>query len=179
MAYKLKKEILLKAKRKDVWETYRDHLTNLVSTMPSVDKIEMLNREEFDDGIRIKNLWQLAVNFPKPINKIIPASLISYHDLAFWNHNSWICEFTETPQQENGLYKCVGNNTFEDIGDKTRLVISFVLTIDAKKIPGIPSFLKKGMVAKIEKIISNEVAKNLAFTASKVEQFINENTNKS
>ena len=178
MAYKLKKEILLKAKRKDVWETYRDHLTNLVATMPSVDKIEVLNREVFDDGIRIKNLWQLSVNFPKPINKIIPASLMSYHDLAFWNHNNWVCEFIETPQLENGLYKCIGKNTFEDIGDKTRLIISFVLTIDANKIPGIPKFLKKGMATKIEKIISNEVAKNLAFTARKVEQFINENTNK-
>ena len=75
MAYKLEKEILLKAKRQDVWETYRDQLTNLVTSMPSVEKIEVINREVCDDGVRIKNLWHLAIKFPKPIQKLLPSKL--------------------------------------------------------------------------------------------------------
>ena len=178
MAYKLEKEILLKAKRKDVWETYRDQLSHLASKMPSIDKIEVIERQEIENGVRIKNLWELSIGFPKAIQKIVPSSLMSFYDLAFWNQNSWICDFTETPTNEKGIYSCVGKNTFEEIGEKTRIIISFVLTIDPSKIPGVPSFLKKGVVSKIEKIISNEVAKNLASTAKQVELFINENNYK-
>ncbi len=174
MAYKLEKEILLKAKRQDVWETYRDQLTNLVTSMPSVEKIEVINREVCDDGVRIKNLWHLAIKFPKPIQKLLPQNFMSYYDLAFWNKQSWVCEFSEVPIKEDNLYSCVGENTFKQNGESTLLLISFTLTIDPNKIPGIPGFLKKGMISKIEKIISHEVAKNLALTARQVETFIND-----
>ena len=42
-----------------------------------------------------------------------------------------------------------------------------------EKIPGVPSFIAKGIVPKIEQLISKEVAKNLAATAKVVEKFIN------
>jgi len=54
MPYKLEREISLKAKREDVWETYRDQLTSLVPSMPSVEKIEVIDREVCDDGIELK-----------------------------------------------------------------------------------------------------------------------------
>ena len=173
MPYKLEREISLKAKREDVWETYRDKLTDLVPSMPSVEKIEVINREGCDDGVRIKNLWHLAIKFPKPIQKLLPSNCMSYYDLAFWNKQSWVCEFSEVPIKYDNLYSCVGENTFKQNGENTVLLISFTLSIDPNKIPGIPGFFKKGVISKIEKIISHEVAKNLALTARQVELFIN------
>ena len=101
MPYNLEREISLKAKREDVWETYRDKLTDLVPSMPSVEKIEVIDREVCDDGIRIKNLWHLAIKFPKPIQKLLPSNFMSYYDLAFWNKQNWVCEF----------YKCLKSPT--------------------------------------------------------------------
>ena len=71
------------------------------------------------------------------------------------------------------MYVCIGKNIFTDLDEKTLLEISFELTIDPKKIPrGIPSILAKGLVKKVEPIISKEVAKNLEKTAREVELFI-------
>ena len=63
-------------------------------------------------------------------------------------------------------------NVFTDLEEKTLLEISFELTIDPQKIPGVPSILAKGLVKKVEPIISKEVAKNLEKTAREVELFI-------
>ena len=64
---------------------------------------------------------------------------------------------------------------FTDLEEKTLLEISFELTIDPQKIPGVPSILAKGLVKKVEPIISKEVAKNLEKTAREVELFIQKN----
>ena len=71
------------------------------------------------------------------------------------------------------IYICKGQNDFVELGEQTLLTISFELTIYPEKIPGVPSFIAKGIVPKIEQLISKEVAKNLAATAKVVEKFIN------
>ena len=175
MSYKIKKEILLEANREKVWEIYRDHLPELAKTMKTVDKIEVIKRQKVENGVQIKNLWKLSGGLPSSIKKIAPTRLLSYYDNAFWDQSRWVCDFIENPIDENGVYECVGQNVFEDLGLKTRLTISFELTIYTDKIPVIPGFLKKGLVSKIEKTISKEVVKNLASTAREVERFIQQN----
>ena len=172
MSYKISREILLKAPREKVWKTYRDYLPELAKTMKTVDKIEVVKREKVENGFRIKNKWKISGGLPNSIQKIAPARLLSYYDNAFWDESRWVCDFVEKPIDDNGVYKCVGQNIFEEIDNNTRLIISFELIIYPEKIPAVPGFLKRGLVAKIEKIISKEVVKNLASTAKHVEEFI-------
>ena len=101
---------------------------------------------------------------------------MSYDDEAIWNHNEYICYFTEKPMDGSEIYVCKGKNLFEELGEQTLLTISFELTIRPEKIPGIPSFIVKGIVPKIEQLISKEVVKNLAATAKVVENHIQKNT---
>ena len=172
MSYKISKEILLEASREKVWETYRDRLPELAEKMKTVEKIEVIKREEVENGVRITNLWKLSGGLPSAVKKIAPLRLLSYYDNAFWDESKWVCDFVEKPLDDNGVYECVGQNTFEEVDKKTRLTISFELTIYPNKIPVVPSFLKKGLLSKIEKTISKEVVKNLASTAKQVERFI-------
>ncbi len=175
MAYQLKKEILLDAPRSLVWKTYRDHLPELAVVMPTVESITVMKREEKKSELYLENIWKLSAGIPNVIRKIIPQNLFSYKDQAIWKQDDWICYFIETPVDDSDIYICKGRNTFLDINDKTVLEISFELIIDPQKIPGIPYIIAKGLVKKIEPIISQEVAKNLEKTARHVEAFIQKN----
>ena len=172
MGHFIKKEILLEAPRKEVWETYRDHLPKLASVMKQVDAIEVIERESTPQGIRLKNLWKISGGLPNSIKKVIPSRLLSYQDIAIWNQEKWTCDFVETPVDESGIYECKGQNTFVDLGKKTLLTISLELNIYPEKIPGIPKFLAKGLVGNVERLISREVARNLITTAKVVENHI-------
>ncbi len=177
MAYLLEKKILLNASKEKVWKTYRDKLPKLVSAMPTVEEIKVISREENEEEIKLLNRWKISGGLPKALKKLIPIKLLSYNDEAIWKQNEYICYFIETPIDGSEIYKCIGKNIFSDQGDQTILTISFELVIYPEKIPGVPSFIARKIVPKIEKIISNEVAKNLASTAKVVEVFINKNNN--
>ncbi len=174
MSYSLKKEIFLNAPKAKVWETYRDSLPQLVSAMPTVEKIKVLSREEVKEGVRLVNRWKISGGLPRAIKKIIPSRLLSYDDEATWNQKEYVCYFIEKPIDGSGIYLCKGKNTFEDKGEKTLLTIAFELTIYPEKIPGVPTFVARKLVPKIEQIISKEVAKNLALTAKVVERHMNQ-----
>lgn len=175
MAYQLKKEILLDAPRSLVWKTYRDHLPELAVVMPTVESITVVDRNEKNNEIVLENIWKLTGGVPLAIKKLVPKKLLSYRDVATWKEKDWICEFKETPVDGNDMYVCIGKNIFTDLEEKTLLEISFELTIDPQKIPGVPSILAKGLVKKVEPILSKEVAKNLEKTAREVELFIQKN----
>ena len=173
MAYTLKKEILLNASKKEVWQTYRDKLTQMVDAMATVDSITVISREEIKEGVLLKNRWNISGGVPKAIKRVVPQKLLSYDDEASWHENEYICYFTEKPIDGSEIYVCKGKNEFVELGEQTLLTISFELIIHPEKIPGVPNFIAKGIVPKIEQLISKEVAKNLAATAKVVEEFIN------
>ena len=176
MSYSLKKEIFLNAPKDKVWETYRDSLPQLVSAMPTVEEIKVLSREELKEGIRLVNRWKISGGLPNAIKKIVPSKLLSYDDEATWNQKEFTCYFIEKPIDGSGIYLCKGKNTFINKGEKTLLTIGFELTIYPEKIPGIPTFVARKLVSRIEQIISKEVVKNLALTAKVVENYIQKNT---
>ena len=141
--------------------------------METVDSIVVLSREEIKEGVILKNRWNISGGVPKAIKRIVPQKLLSYDDEARWHEKEFICYFTEKPIDGSEIYVCKGKNEFVELGEQTLLTISFELIIHAEKIPGVPSFIAKGIVPKIERLISQEVAKNLAATAKVVEEFIN------
>ena len=174
MPCSLEKEILLHAPKDKVWRTYRDYLPKLVPAMPTVDEIKVINREEKTLEVFLQNRWKISGGLPRSVQKLIPPKLLSYHDEAIWNQKEYVCYFTETPIDGSQIYKCTGKNTFSEKVNNTLLTISFELIIHPEKIPGDPSFIARGIVPKIEKIKSKEVAKNLAATAKVVEKHINQ-----
>lgn len=175
MSCKLSREILLVAPRKKVWETYRDRLPEIVKSMKSIDEIQEIKRIKENEGFRIKNKWKIASSFPKSVQKIAPANLLTFYDTSFWDESSWTCSFVENPVIENGVFKCTGKNVFDVLGSKTRLTISFDLIIYPEKIPLVPRILRKGIASKLEALISDELIKNLTSTAKYVEEFIQQN----
>ena len=139
MAYTLKKEILLNAPKKEVWETYRDKLTHMVDAMATVDSIIVISREEIKEGVLLKNRWNISGGVPKAIKRVVPQKLLSYDDEARWHEKEYICYFTEKPIDGSEIYICKGQNDFVELGEQTLLTISFELTIYPEKIPGVPA----------------------------------------
>ena len=173
MGYKVEKKINLAAPRSKVWKTYRDELVNIGQSMPAVESIEVLNRTEKDNIVKLENRWNISGNIPKTIKNIIPKNLLTYKDIALWDQTKMICFFEEEPSDGSGIYNCKGQNIFEEDNTGTILTIKLELTIYPDKIPGIPTFLISPLISNIEKFVSKEVAKNLEATAKLVVEYAN------
>ena len=71
---------------------------------------------------------------------------------------------------------CTGSNTFyEEQDGRTRVVLDGELTIDLKKVRGIPKFLGKSLGPKLEKFIVELVTPNLEKVNVSLEAYLNQN----
>ena len=175
MAYRIKKKILLSAPREKVWLAYRDRLVEIGQSMPAVENISVIEREEKGQKVHLENCWKITGNLPKSVRKFMPDNLLTYTDKAIWDEKKMICYYEEEPADGSGLYLCKGQNIFEKDKENTVLTIDLELTINVKKMVGIPRLLFNTIISKIEKFISKEVAKNLVATAKLVVEFTNSN----
>ena len=178
MACKVEKKINLAVPRLEVWKTYRDELPDIGKTMPAVESIETLSREEKGKTVYLEKKWKISGNIPRAIRNVLPNNLLTYKDKAVWDQSKMICFFEEEPFDGSGIYHCKGQNVFEENDNGTILTIQFELTIYPEKIKGIPTFLIRPVLSNIEKFISREVTKNLAATAKLVVSYYNNKKNK-
>ena len=60
MACKVEKKINLAVPGLEVWKTYRDELPDIGKTMPAVESIETLSREEEGNTVYLENKWKIS-----------------------------------------------------------------------------------------------------------------------
>ena len=112
MAYRIKKKILLSAPREKVWLAYRDRLVEIGKSMPAVENISVIEREEKGQKVHLENCWKITGNLPRSVRKFMPENLLTYTDKAIWDENKMICYYEEEPADGSGLYFCTGKNIF-------------------------------------------------------------------
>jgi hypothetical protein len=166
MAHSIVSEIRLEASRDTVWEGYRDRLNELAPLVPAVKEIETKSRSEQGPKTNIVNVWLLDGDLPAAFSKFLPPSILSYKDTAVWDNSAFVVNFTTEPADGSGLYVCKGVNTFSENADGSMtLRLDLTLEIRSSKVPGLPKFLAKKIIPKIEKFVSGELSKNLQATS--------------
>ncbi|MBH24583.1 MAG: hypothetical protein CMH57_09045 [Myxococcales bacterium] len=158
-----------------VFTTYRDELDQLATYLPNIDKIEVKEREELDNGsVRLLNIWKASpAEIPSIVRPFIDPSKIAWNDYALWNANDHTCEWRNELNVFTEHVSIRGKNRFEPAGDNAvKIIINGELTVDAKKIPGVPRLLAGRIGPAIEKFVVTLITPNLKEVNRGLEKFI-------
>lgn len=162
--------------RETVFLTFRDSLVELLPHLPDVKNIEVKKREEVsDDVVKVVNYWKAdAEEVPRLAQAFIKPEMLEWTDFATWDKGKWTCDWN----MEVGFLKeavtCKGKTTYIDKGGKTEVVISGELTVDARKIPGVPRIGAGKIGEVIEGFVVRMITPNLTQVNRGLERYLAE-----
>lgn len=158
------------------FQTYRDHLPDLVPYLPNVKRIDVKEDESNAGGVasrtRKLNIWHAKADVPTIAQSIIKPEMLSWEDHAVWDESAWTCEWKVKPAFFAEAIRCEGKNQFVDQGTTCVLQIRGDLEIDATRIKAIPRLLAGTIGPAIEKFVVALLTPNLTSVSKGVEQYL-------
>ncbi len=144
-----------------VFDAYRDKLVDLVDFLPNIRRIEVKSRKEDGDLVSLVNEWHGGGEIPAAARVVLSESMLSWTDYAEWDSKAYTCKWRIETHSFRDAVDCRGLNHFVDVDGKTRLEIRGTLTIDAKKVKGVPKLLSKSVSKTIEDFLVKKITPNL------------------
>jgi hypothetical protein len=170
----LRADVNLPHPRPLVFRVYRDRTPELLPYLPNVRAITVESRREDGDVVEMVNTWKGGGEIPKAARAFLSEAMLSWTDRAKWDEKTFVCEWKVETHAFTEAVSCTGTNTFVDDGGETRIEIRGTLSIDPKKVRGVPS-LVAGKVAKmVEEFLVAKIRPNFVETSRGVERFIKE-----
>ena len=165
---------ILQFPQNTVFEAYRDNLVDLVDYLPNISKIEIAKREEPQPHVvKFENHWYAQAPIPKMAQAFIKPEMLKWIDYAEWNHENFTCDWKIETFFMREAVTCKGQNKFRVLDDNSmELTIGGNLSIDTKKVPGIPRLLAGKIKPQIEKFIIALITPNFHKINSGIEQFL-------
>jgi hypothetical protein len=162
--------------RERVYRAYRDELPQFTSYLPNVRTIDVLSREEQGATTKLHNVWHGGGDIPGPLVKLLGDSKLSWDDYATWHHDEWTVEWKIRTSVFTEAVTCGGKNTFIDLGpDRTRLEIQGDISIDVKKVKGVPSFLAGSIGKTAENFLVKQITANLTSVSDALTRYLQAN----
>ena len=156
-----------------VFQTYRDHLVELVPYLANVREITITSRVEEGSLVKFVNLWKGGGEIPAVVRKFLSAELLQWDDLATWNAADFTCQWQTVVPSFKDAVDARGHNTFiERRPGVTTLTISGELKVDAAKVKGVPRILAGTIGPAIEAFLVAAIKPNLVAVAKGVEKFL-------
>lgn len=155
-----------------VFATYRDELANLVPYLPNVRAIEVKSRSDDGAVVKMLNVWHGGGEIPAAARAFVSEAMLSWDDHARWDGEAWTCEWKVVTHAFSEAVSCGGTNRFVDEGDATIVQIRGELSIDAKKVAGVPKLLAGSVSKTVEELLAKKIAPNLVQTADGVRRFL-------
>ena len=138
-----------------VYDTQRNDMSRLAAYLPDIRSIEVLEREEREGGVRIVNRWHAAgTDVPRVIRPFVKPEMLSWRDYAEWFDDEHYC----TWRLETGFFTeqvdVHGKTRFVALGeDRCRCIVEGDLSVDHRRLPGIPRLLAKKVVTEVERLV--------------------------
>ncbi len=145
-----------------VYPLIRDQLDVLVPYLPSVKRIEEVERQQRDGVLDVVNHWYTVADVPGPLKKVIKPEMFSWKDYASWNDGERKVDFRLESFLARDLYDARGTNYFADAGNgTTELRVTCNVEIHPDRVPGVPKIVLKKTLPVIEKVIRQLLEPNL------------------
>ena len=171
-----KSESFIAHDRKKAFQAYRDELSNLVPFLEDIQDIEVRSRSESAGRVKLHNVWKANQDVPVFAKAFLKKEMLCWDDFAEWDEAAYRCQWEIKTRAFTEAVTCTGSNTFyEEQDGRTRVVLDGELTIDLKKVRGIPKFLGKSLGPKLEKFIVELVTPNLEKVNVSLEAYLNQN----
>jgi len=145
---------------KDVFAAFRDKMAELPNFLENIDKITLISREDQGDEVHMVSIWEAKVQLPGPLEKLAPQSSRTWRDSAVWRTSEYSVTWRTEPAMFTEAVDVHGKNFFTAEGKHTKITLGGEITIDPKKIRGIPTILARQFAPTIEKFVVSSVKKN-------------------
>ncbi len=156
-----------------VFAAYRDDILELLPYLPNVRSIEIKSREAKDSKVSFVNVWKGGGDIPAAARAFVSEKMLSWDDIATWDESDFTCAWVIRTHAFSEAVDCHGNNRFlEKDPNTTVLEIRGTLTIDGKKIPGVPGFLSNKIGKTVEEMLINKIQPNLVSTTAGLAKFL-------
>jgi hypothetical protein len=144
-----------------VYAAYRDELLELLAYLPNVRGIEVKSRES--EGLRTHfvNLWRGGGEIPAVARAFVSEAMLSWDDHATWDEGAWTCAWRIETHAFTEAVHCKGLNRFVEVDGGTRIEIRGELSIDARKIKGVPSMFAGKVASAVESVLVAKIQPNL------------------
>lgn len=170
---RIEADSVLPFSRERVYRAYRDELPGFTQYLPNVRAIEVLAREELGSVTKLHNVWHGGGDIPAPVVKLLGDSKLSWDDYATWKQDEWCVDWNIKTSVFTEAVTCGGKNTFIEIGpDRTRLEIHGDISIDVKKVRGVPSFLAGSIGKTVENFLVKQITANLTSVSDALTRYL-------
>lgn len=155
------------------YRAYRDHLSDLVASVPNIERIEVHAREEMSGGIKLHNIWYADARIPRVAQTVISKDLMTWDDFAVWRDSQHVCDWELVPHRQPDRFTCTGHHTFERLGPReTRILVEGDLEVNLEGVRLLPSAVQGSVQAKIEEWITSLMVKNLLQINEALDEFL-------
>lgn len=145
-----------------VWRAYRDELPDIAKTIPDIEEVKELSREEREGGATIHNVWVSSASLPPLVDRVIKPEHLQWDDFAEWDDVAHHVDWSIKTRVFTDRISCGGRNLFEALDEgRTRLTIQGDLQIDFTRLPGMPRMLRKRIGPRLEKFFVGLITPNL------------------
>ncbi len=159
--------------RERVYQAQRDDMAQLASYLPNIERIEVLEREEREGGVRILNLWKAAASeVPTVLRAFVKPEMMQWKDHATWDDATFSCAW----RLEVGIFTeqvdIQGTTRFEDAGNGTcKVILDGELKVDEKRLP-VPRLIAGKVVGEVERFIVKMLTPNLTSVNRGLESYL-------
>lgn len=155
-----------------VFAAYRDKLAEMVSFFPNVRAIDVKSRAVEATVTKLVNVWHGGGEIPAAMRAFLSEAMLSWTDHAVWDESTHTCAWRIETHAFTEAVTCAGTNRFVEDGDGTKVEIRGTLTIDAKKIKGVPSLLAGKVGRGVEEFLANKIRPNLIEVSAGVGKYL-------
>ncbi len=158
-----------------VYSTYRDKLTELLPYLPNIRGIEIKERRDEGNVVHFINVWHGGGELPTIARAFVSNSMLSWNDLATWYEEEFTTEWKVEPHSFREAVTSQGTNRYKEVDGQTQLEIRGDLSIDGKKIKGVPRILAGKVSRAVEEFMVKLVSQNLLDVSKGVTRYLEAN----
>jgi hypothetical protein len=155
-----------------VYRTYRDRLVELVPYLPNVRAIDVRERKEDADAVRLVNVWHADAEIPAVARSVLRPDMLGWTDRAVWRQSDWTTAWRIETHAFTEAVTCAGQNEFVSRGDATEIRIRGDLRIDLRKVRAVPRLLAGTVGPVVERFVVAMITPNLSNVSRGIERLL-------
>lgn len=159
----LSAEAYVSSARDAVFVAFRNQLAQLVERSSNTRIAAVRFRDEKGPLLHAKCQWHGGGTLPAAVQGIVTPPMVIWTSEAIWDARVFVCEWKVAPDVLlPDSIKCSGRTSFVKRGDQdTMIQILGTVATDARKLPGVPSYLAGKVGRAVDEFIAARLQSNL------------------
>ncbi len=159
--------------RETVYNAYRDEMSAMVKFLPNVQAIDVRERVDNGDVVKLVNYWKGGGDVPAAVRSVLKDEMLSWLDHAIWTKSEWSCQWRVEHLSFKDAVNCSGKNRFVEVSaESTRLEIRGDIAIDLKPVKLVPSFMAGTVGKAVEQFMVKQITANLLSVADGLTKYL-------